>query len=156
MLSIEFGLKVVMKLFRSFARRVVKKVEPKAGFKVVSKDLRDEEDDEGYPQDDQTEQETVTGPTEPSLKSIKLTQAEKVRQLATLQEFDDITDADTLAKKRYIEEQRKFSKTLMETEETSKPEKLVQRVKKETLWGLGGELLRRKESMASLPRLLQA
>lgn len=135
-----------MKLARFFARRVVKRVDPKGGLRVIKKDIREDEDEDGSPQEDQSSQNSSKQAPEPSLQSIKMTQAEKVKQLASLQDFDDIADADTQAKKRYYEEQRKFSKKLMETEENSKPEKLVQRVKKETLWGLGGELLRRKES----------
>lgn len=113
---------------------------------MVAKDIRDEEEGEDHSQEELEGMNLSKKSPEPSLQSIKMTQAEKVKQLASLQDFDDLEDADTQAKKRYYEEQKKFSKKLMETEETTKPEKLVQRVKKETLWGLGGELLRRKES----------
>lgn len=136
-----------MKLVRSFARRVAKRVDLNAGFKVARKDIRDEDAEEDDTQGHQTTDNISESRHEPSLQSIKMTQAEKVKQLASLQDFDEIEDADTAAKQRYFEEQRKFTKKLMETDESSKPEKLVQRVKKETLWGLGGELLRRKESL---------
>lgn len=84
----------------------------------------------------------------PSQASIKLAQRQKVKLLATMSNVEDLeADADTLARKRYYEEQRKFARDLKKSaEETEESGKLVQRPKKETVWGLGGELLRRKES----------
>ena len=69
--------------------------------------------------------------------------------------FDDIEDADTLAKKRYYKEQKKFARHLVDSanDEDEPNQKLVQRPKKETLWGLGGELLRRKENFFQLERI---
>lgn len=116
---------------------------------VVRQDLEADDVDINEAKDD-LEVSRHTDVPAPTKLSVKLTQAEKVRQLARMEEFDDLEDADTQAKKRYYEEQRKFARKLMDTEETQKPEKLVQRQKKETLWGLGGELLRRKESKMSL------
>jgi len=82
-----------------------------------------------------------------SLQSINLTQAQKVQQLAKMHSFEELEDADSQAKKRYYLQQKKFARDLVEKSEDERaPEKLVQRQKKETLWGLGGELLRRKES----------
>jgi len=78
--------------------------------------------------------------------SISLTQSDKIRELSRMSSFSELEDADTQARTRYMQEQRRFSKELTQTEENSHPDKLVQRMKKETLWGLGGELLRRKES----------
>lgn len=116
---------------------------------VVRQDLEADDVDINEAKDDLEVSRHADVPA-PTKLSVKLTQAEKVRQLARMEEFDDLEDADTQAKKRYYEEQRKFARKLMDTEETQKPEKLVQRQKKETLWGLGGELLRRKESKMSL------
>ena len=84
----------------------------------------------------------------PSQASIKLAQRQKVKLLATMSNVEDLeADADTLARKRYYEEQRKFARDLKKSaEENEESGKLVQRPKKETVWGLGGELLRRKES----------
>lgn len=143
----------IMKLARSFARRLtIKRPDLVSKLSVVRQDLDDDDVDINDDKDHIDGDSMNVGDRVPSLMSVKMTQAEKVRQLATMEEFDDLEDADTQAKKRYYEEQRKFSKKLMETEETQKPEKLVQRQKKETLWGLGGELLRRKDSNLELSK----
>jgi hypothetical protein len=138
-----------MKLARAFARKIVRPPTMANRSTVVRQDLEADDVDINEAKDD-LEVSRHTDVPAPTKLSVKLTQAEKVRQLARMEEFDDLEDADTQAKKRYYEEQRKFARKLMDTEETQKPEKLVQRQKKETLWGLGGELLRRKESKMSL------
>lgn len=138
---------MLRKLLRTFARRSKPIADFKSKIKSLSRSI-DDEDAEG----DEVEVEVgapdgLAGATGVSLQSIHLTQAQKVQQLSKMHQFEDLEDADTQAKKRYYLQQKKFASELIEKSEDEQPAaKLVQRQKKETLWGLGGELLRRKES----------
>lgn len=83
--------------------------------------------------------------------SEEMSQIDKVSALFNLDEFDDDLDAQQLAKKAFEKEREKFvNKELIKPyEEDIYDQKLVQRPQRETVWGLGGQLLKRNESKNS-------
>lgn len=134
---------MLRKLLRTFVRGSRMKSDFKSRIKSLPRRIDDEEPDPEEVEDG-PQTETAGGV---SLQSINLTQSQKVEQLAKMHRFEELEDADSQAKKRYYLQQKKFAHDLVEKSEDERPpEKLVQRQKKDTLWGLGGELLRRKES----------
>ena len=140
-----------MILYRSFARAMRHRQDFKSKLKYVAKDVNQQADEH----DDSSMDVVLSDDHKVSIQSIKLTQMEKVKQLSKMVDINDVDDADTQAKRRYYIQQKKFSQDLIEKDEDydDMNKKLVQRPKKETLWGLGGELLRRKENFFEFDRI---
>ena len=91
-----------------------------------------------------------------ALENLELTEAEQVQTLFRVDDFEgqeidktsgDELSAEEIAKKNYYKERQNFVKSeLLDEQFDPREQKLVQRPTREAVWGLGGQLLRRKES----------
>lgn len=148
----------MQKLTRKFARGRIKKVSLSQKLTQIKENQQEAEIQEQMEfEKEKIEEEksnlynqvidVMDGTSTQHLDQIKVDQHDQVASIMNLDEFEGDLTPQQQAKKHFYLERQKFAKQdLVDEMYSSRDEKLVQRPAREAVWGLGGQLLKRKES----------
>jgi len=106
--------------------------------------MKSEKPAESFNKHQQTQTEELQGEE----AEIELNQLDKVRSIFGADTIEEGLSANEIAKRNFIKERERFAQKelLKNYDEDYMDRKLIQRPQRETVWGLGGQLLKRNES----------